>query len=54
MDKTYEIIRFFGPKYQGAAPEVIKCGLTFEEAKEWCNRDDTHEFGEWFDGMREE
>jgi uncharacterized protein YciI len=48
-NKTYEIVRF-----QFKAPsEVIKRGLTLEEAQAWCERDDTHGDG-WFDGYREE
>ena len=46
---TYTIIRY---TYQ-APNEVIKTGLTLEEAQEWCSREDTH--GEdWFDGYIKE
>ncbi len=48
-NKTYEIVRFH---FQGDN-EVIKTGLTLEEAQEWCQREDTHGDG-WFDGYREE
>lgn len=48
-DKTYKIIRF---RFKGEK-EVIKTGLTLEEAQEWCERDDTHGEG-WFDGYTEE
>ncbi len=44
---TYKVIRFreaFDP-----SPEVIKRGLTLEEAQAHCRRDDTHGPG-WFDG----
>lgn len=46
---TYSIIRFNFNKEN----EVIKTGLTLEEAQEWCERDDTHGDG-WFDGFRRE
>ena len=48
-DKTYEIVRF---RFKQGG-EVIRTGLTLEEAQEWCERDDTHGDG-WFDGYREE
>jgi len=47
--RTYKIIRF----YKDKEAEIIKEGLTLEEAKEHCNREDTQ--GEnWFDGYNEE
>ena len=49
MSKTYMIIRFRMKRNN----TCIKRGLTLEEAKEWCNREDTK--GEdWFDGYTEE
>lgn len=48
-EPTYSIIRFFFKN----GSEVIKTGLTLEEAQEWCEREDTHGDG-WFDGYREE
>lgn len=48
-DKTYSIIRF---KFKGEN-EVIKTGVTLEEAQEYCDREDTHGDG-WFDGYKEE
>lgn len=48
-EKTYSIIRF--RMYEKA--EVIKTGVTLEEAEEHCERNDTHGDG-WFDGWREE
>lgn len=48
-EKTYEVVRF---KFKGEH-EVIKTGLTLEEAKEWCSDEDTKGDG-WFDGFREE
>jgi len=47
--ETYKIIRFF---FKGEN-EVIKTGLTLEEAQEHCSREDTHGDG-WFDGYDEE
>jgi len=64
-DKTYKIIRF----YQKLHPkEVVKTGLSFEEAQEHCNDPETssrtcekpqnvartEKMGEWFDGYYEE
>ena len=49
MEKTYKIIRF---KFQEDS-EVIKTGLTLEEAQNHCQREDTHGNG-WFDGYSEE
>jgi hypothetical protein len=49
MEKTYKIIRF---KFQ-ADSEVMKSGLTLDEAKEHCQREDTHGDG-WFDGYTKE
>lgn len=46
---TYSIIRFWFKKEN----EVIKRGLTLEEAQEWCNRQDTSGNG-WFDGYAKE
>jgi len=49
MEKTYKIIRF---RFKGDN-EVIKTGLTLEQAQEHCQREDTHGQG-WFDGYTEE
>lgn len=46
---TYKIIRF----RIDADSEVIKTGLSFEEAQAHCRREDTHGEG-WFDGYAEE
>lgn len=46
---TYKIIRFH---YSGEN-FLMKRGLTLEEAREWCKRDDTRGEG-WFDGYEEE
>ena len=45
---TYDVMRF----YMDSAADVIKVGVKLAEAKEWCNREDTHGAG-WFDGYRE-
>jgi hypothetical protein len=48
---TYSIVRFF--RDPDKDEEIILDGLTLEEAREHCNREDTHGDG-WFDGYREE
>lgn len=48
-ETTYEIVRF---RFKGEN-EIVKSGVTLEEAQEHCQRDDTHGDG-WFDGYREE
>lgn len=49
--ETYSIVRFWADEDN----EVIKTGLTLEEAQAHCNREDTHNIEEgWFDGYREE
>jgi len=47
--KTYRIVRFFKDKES----EIIKEGLSLEEAKEHCQDPDTKGEG-WFDGFEEE
>lgn len=51
--KNYKIVRFRrNPKTEEVTQRTIKTGLTKAEAKEHCNREDTH--GEnWFDGFAE-
>lgn len=46
---TYKIVRF---KFQQDS-EVIRTGLSLEEAQEHCNDESTHGDG-WFDGYTEE
>jgi hypothetical protein len=47
---TYKIIRFFKDKHEN---EIVEEGLSLEDAKLWCSREDTH--GEdWFDGFTKE
>jgi hypothetical protein len=48
-EATYSIIRH---RFNGNN-EVIKTGLSLEEAQEHCQRDDTRGDG-WFDGYTEE
>jgi hypothetical protein len=52
-ETTYKIVRFCEDETDPRHRETIATGLTLEEAKEHCNRDDTHGEG-WFDGYDEE
>jgi hypothetical protein len=48
---TYSIVRFRFNEEN----EIIKTGLSLEEAQEWCKREDTYNPVEgWFDGYRAE
>ena len=49
----YKIIRYYayGVSYE---EEVIRTGLTLEEAREHCKDPETREEGKWFDGYTEE
>jgi hypothetical protein len=47
--KEYSIIRFY--QDPDKLNEVVKTGVTLEEAQEWCSRDDTKGKG-WFDGYK--
>ena len=49
---TYKIIRFY--RDDNIEPEVIKTGLTLEEALVHTNDPTTHREGEWFDGRAPE
>ena len=51
--KTYSIVRFYAPD-QNRESEVIKTGLTLEEAQEHCNDETTRVEGVYFDGYTEE
>jgi hypothetical protein len=51
--KTYKILRMFFPPLK-RANEVIRTGLTLEEAEEHCNDPNTRLEGVWFDGYTEE
>jgi hypothetical protein len=48
---TYTIYRYFAE--YGKEREVIKTGLTLQEAQEHCSREDTSGEG-WFDGYTKE
>ena len=52
-DCTYSIYRFYAPHLHRER-ELIETGLTLEESQEHCNREDTREAGEWFDGYTRE
>ena len=53
---TYKIIRFWRSPLVACNKhenEIVEEGLSLEDAKLWCNREDTH--GEdWFDGFTKE
>ena len=46
---TYKIIRF----RKNGNQKVVRRGLSLEDAKIWCNREDTHGKN-WFDGFTKE
>jgi|LakMenEpi03Aug12_release.lakeMendotaPanAssembly.Ray.scaffolds.fasta_scaffold1420085_2 hypothetical protein len=48
---TYKVVRFY--KDISRANKVILTGLTLQDAKEHCKRDDTHS-DDWFDGYEKE
>ena len=48
---TYKIVRFYADLYRDQ--EVIKRGLTLEQAQEHCSNEGTRGDG-WFDGYMEE
>jgi len=57
MVKSYKIVRFNYKK--DTYNEVIKTGLTLQEAQEHCRRADTHKLDKngdvvWFDGYESE
>lgn len=47
--KTYKIVRF----WKSGRKRVMRRGLTLEEARSWCQREDTHG-ANWFDGFTAE
>ena len=49
---TYEIIRCY--KDDKKPIEIIKSGVTLEEAKGYCNNSETRKEGKYFDAWREE
>jgi len=50
---TYKIVRFYAPHLH-KEKEVIKTGLTLEEAQEHCSDPETSVKGVYFDGYYEE
>ena len=50
---TYRIERCYAP-HLDKEREEIETGLTLEEAQDHCEREDTREAGEWFDGYTAE
>ena len=53
---TYKILRFFS---DGRKATVVAKGLSLEDAKAHCSREDTHKFKKdgslvWFDGFTTE
>ncbi len=49
----YKIVRFYHPR-QNKPSEVVKTGLTLEEAQAHCNDPDTRVEGVHFDGYTRE
>jgi hypothetical protein len=45
---VFQILRFYADPDKHT--ERRQTFATLEEAQEWCQRDDTHEPGVWFDG----
>lgn len=50
---TYRIVRHYAP-HRDREREIIREGLTLEEAQDHCDSEDSHKAGEWFDGYTEE
>ncbi len=51
MTTTYKIVRFYAARRPS---EVVRTGLSLDEARAHCSRDDTRQPGVWFDGYEEE
>lgn len=51
-EPTFRIVRFYRDTFLEPR-EVIDTGLTLQEAREHCSREDTHGDG-WFDGYEQE
>jgi hypothetical protein len=52
MAKKYRIERHYTNINKPS--KIIKTGLTLQQAKEYCKREDSHKLGKWFDGYEEE
>jgi hypothetical protein len=52
-EPTYSIVRHFAPHLDRSS-EVVRTGLTLDEAREHCSDPSTRSEGEWFDGYSEE
>ena len=50
----YKIVRFCFDNNHPDHHQVIKSGLTLEEAQDHCQRDDKREQGVWFDGYEDD
>lgn len=50
---TYKVVRNYHPN-TGRSSKVVLVGLTLQEAKAHCRREDTRKEGEWFDGYEKE
>ena len=44
----YSIYRYY--RKEGKTPKFIRTFETLKEAQEYCQREDTHKKGVWFDG----
>ncbi len=51
--ETYKILRFYSPSLDKQTRTITR-GLTLEEAREHCNREDTRKEGVYFDGYTKE
>ena len=53
-NKTYQIIRFYSEDGHPNHGDVIRTGLTLEQAQAHCRDESTREAGVWFDGYEQE
>ena len=49
-----ELKKYLTKKKRSRASKVVLVGLTLQEAKAHCRREDTRKEGEWFDGYEKE